>query len=256
MELGETNPRGSTIVSREGREAQLSPFPEYSSRGEPRVGGAKLVLGDGLAVEPNLLLAALVAQRRFDEPPPSPVERLVERGPDPGHGADLEDGLPLAAAPVGRQILVPGLDVVGRSAVEIVEEADPELQRASPVRRRRCLDHELVDIFLHLLELKADDAEVAGVVELEQIEDKGFPIEVLRRIDGERLADESVVDLAGVFKPDAVDLEGRQGLSHRSPLEFDPPFLRGREGSELIDLEPCGLLADRRGLPHLVETDK
>ena len=115
-----------------------------------------------------------------------------------------------------------GLEVIRGATVKIVEKTNAELQRAAPVCGLRRFDDEFVDILFDLFEVEADDPEVAGVVELQEIEAERFPIEGLRRPDGEGFANKAIVNFAGVLETDPVDLEGLETLCPRSAVELGP----------------------------------
>ena len=77
------------------------------------------------------------------------------------------------------------------------------------MRGLRRLDNKFVDILFNLFEVEADDPEIAGVVKLEEVEAERFPIESLRRPDGEGFANKSIVNFAGVLQTDPVAARSR-----------------------------------------------
>jgi len=198
----------------------------------------------------------LVFEGRLDEPIHPPVEWLVVLGHRAGHRSNLDGRLPLSATAVGGQVLMAGLEVVSGATVEIVEEADSELQRSPPMWRLRRLNDEFVYVLVYLFEVKADDTEVTGVVELEKIEAKRHPIEGLGGSDREGLAHQAVVDLAGVFETNTIDLEGSHALCAGAVVKCGPAVFVGTEFPELVDLQTCGFLAYRNRILYPIEADK
>ena len=115
------------------------------------------------------------------------------------------------------------LEVIRRATVEIVEKADPELQRSASVSRLGRPDHEFVDILLDLVKVESDDSKVASVVQLQEIEAERFLVELRRGPDGQSFEYQAIIDSAGVLQPNPVNLEGHEALCACSAFKFRPP---------------------------------